>query len=280
MEDEEQSPNYNNKIFSAAPTNKIKINNEYPLNNLENVEFSGNPTIYITVIGRKKCGKSALIKSYLQKSFESEKQDTTLDIFGKKILVMGHEVGLVISEVSQDKADFHLSKEILSVSHIVFICYSLEDDIEKMNEEIIEGSISLIKTLKNEIPIFIVGCKFDLIKEENIDSIKIINNNILTTNGKHIKEYINNKRDILKNNFCGYYITSSLLNLNIEELFNDAIKTVALPIVLKYQKELNNNNIELLEEKIHHKKKKGETSEVFKPQNNIINIDENGCIII
>lgn len=273
MEENESSEK---KIISAVPTKNIKIKNEFPLTNIEGIEFSGILTINITVIGKKKCGKSALIKSYLKKSFESEKQDTTLDIFGKKILILGHEVMLVISEVSQDKADFQLSKEIIGVSHIVFICYSLEDDFEKMNEEIIEGSIPLIQTLKNDTPIFIVGCKFDLIKEENIDNIKLINNYVLTSNGKKIREYINNKRDSLKNNFCGYYITSSLLNLNIKELFNDAIKTVAMPIVLKYLNDPKDNNFEMLDQKII-KKKKGEINDAN--NKNLIQTDENGCTI-
>jgi len=129
----------------------------------------------------------------LQKSFINEKEDTTLDILGKKILVMGHEVSLVISELIQDKTDFELSKEIISIAHIVFICFSLEDDIEKMNEDLIEGSINLTGTIKEDVPIFIVGCKFDLIKEENIHSLKIISNNELTVNEKNIKKYINNK---------------------------------------------------------------------------------------
>ena len=272
MEEDEDDRTRENKIYSAKPTKKVNIYNEYPLNKIDGIEFEGKLTIHITVIGKKKCGKSSLIKSYLKKSFESEKQDTTLDIFGKKILVLGHEVCLVISEVSQDKADFQLSKEIIGVSHIVFICYSLEDDIEKMNEEIIEGSISLIQTISNEIPLFIVGCKFDLIKEENIDNLKIINNNLLTSNGKIIKEYINSKRESLNKSFCGYYITSSMLNLNIEELFNDAIRTVAMPIILKYQYEADEGN-ELLEQKImYHSKKKG--------NKNVIEVDENGCIIL
>ena len=267
------------KQISAVPTAKIKINNDYPLTNIENIEFEGHPTIYITVIGKKKCGKSALIKSYLKKRFEREKQDTTLDIFAKKIMLMKHEVSLVISEVSQDKADFHLSKEIISVSHIVFICYSLEDDTEKLNEEIIEGSIELIQTLNSDIPIFIVGCKFDSIKEENIDNIKIVNNNILTSNGKKIREYINSNREYLRNNFCSYYITSSLLNLNVQELFNDAIKTVAMPIILKYQQMPLENVAEILEEKnVSNKKKKGDNQEV-KITKKKIPVEENGCNI-
>ena len=276
MEEDESNEQ---KIISAVPTKNIKIKNEYPLPNIEGIEFSDSLSINITVIGKKKCGKTALLKSYLKKSFESKKQDTTLDIFGKKILVLGHEVLLTLSEVSQDKADFQLSKEIIAVSHIVFICYSLEDDFEKMNEEIIEGSIPLLQTLKNDVPIFIVGCKFDLIKEENIDNIKLINNYELTQNGKKIREYINNKRDILKNNFCGYYITSSLLNLNIQELFNDAIKTVAMPIIVKFINEPKDNNLEMLEQKIV-KKKKGEINNVSNKNNKkMIQVDENGCSI-
>jgi GTPase SAR1 family protein len=277
---EEESQKSDKQIISATASKKIKINNDFPSINPDRIEFKGRLTINIVIIGKKKCGKSALIKSYLQKSFENEKEDTTLDILGKKILVMGHEVSLVICEVSQDKADSELSKDIISIAHIVFICFSSEDDIEKLNEDLIEGSISLIETIKNDVPIFIVGCKFDLIKEENIHTLKIISNNELTPNGKSIKEYINNKRESLKHNFCGYYITSSILSLNIQELFNDAIKTVALPIVLKYQKDANDNNIggELLEEKIvHQKKKKGDISGIINRKT--IEVDENGCII-
>jgi len=276
---EEESQNSDKQIISATASKIIKINNEFPSINPDRIQFKGRLTINIAIIGKKKCGKSALIKSYLQKSFINEKEDTTLDILGKKILVMGHEVSLVISEVSQDKADFELSKEIISIAHIVFICFSLEDDNEKMNEDLIEGSISLIETIKADVPIFIVGCKFDLIKEENIHALKIISNNELTVNGKNIKENINNKRETLKHNFCGYYITSSLLSLNIQELFNDAIKTVALPIVLKYYKDANDNNLsgELLEHKIVHKKRKGDISGIINRKE--IEVDENGCII-
>ena len=274
MEDDEQLMEHRN--ISVVPTLKLKIDNDLPLINADKIEFTGRLTIHIAIIGKKKCGKSALIKTYLKKTFNHEKQDTTLDMFGKKILVMGHEVSLVISEVSQDKVDYQISKEIIGVSHIVFICFSLEDDLEKMNEEIIEESFGLIQILDKDIPIFLVGCKFDLIKEENIDNIKLINDNVLTMNGKNIKEYINSKRESLKNNFCGYYITSSLLNLNIQELFNDAVKTVAMPIVLKYQNDLNNNNLELLQQKITKKKKGEHKEESYKMK---VDVEDNCCLI-
>jgi GTPase SAR1 family protein len=275
MEEEQSSDNNN---ISAKQSKKINIKSEAPPINAQNFQFSGDLKINLTVIGKKKCGKSCLIKSYLKKSFESEKEDTTLDMYGKKILVLGHEVNLVIAEVSQDKADFQLAKEIIAISNIVFICYSLEDDIEKMNEDVIEGSIALIQTIKPSIPIFLVGCKFDLIKEEDIDNLKLISHNELTNNGKTIKEYINNKRETLKNNFCGYYITSALLNLNITELFNDAIKTVTLPIVIKYQREQEQNIEESFQNKSsNQKKKKGSSNTSI--NKTIIKVGDDGCII-
>lgn len=279
MEEEEDPPS-EKQVISAAPSKRIKISNEFPSIYPDKIEFDGKLTINITIIGKKKCGKSALIKCYLKKSFESEKEDTTLDIFAKKILLLGHEVSLVISEVSQDKTDFQLSKKIIQMSHIVFICFSLEDDIEKMNEDLIEGSIGLIQTIKKDVPIFIVGCKFDLIKEENIDIKKIINDNELTMSGKNVQDYINNKRETLENNFCGFYITSSLLNLNIQELFNDAIKTVAIPYVKKYQKKLEEIMIEEKMKADYNKKKKQENNiNDNMEEETKFDIEENGCFI-
>ena len=191
--------------------------------------------MYITVIGKKKSGKSSLIQCFLTKSYKREKQDTTVDIYAKKLLINKREITLIISEVSQDKADFEISKEVISKSHIVFVCFSLEEDYD--NEDILDESITLLQTISKNIPVFIVGCKFDLIKEESIDVMKIHEtNDELTFNGKNLKEYINNKRNSLSNNFAGYYITSALLNINIENLFNDAIKTVALPIIIASNK--------------------------------------------
>ena len=260
------------------------INNNFNnLNTKKSLKFSDRLRLNITIIGKRKCGKSALIKSYLTKSFDNDNKDTTLDIFGKKILILGQEVSLVISEVSQDNSNFQLAKEIISPSHIIFICYSLEDDFQKLNEDVIEGSINLIETIDKNIPIFIVGCKFDLIKEENIDIKKILNEDELTPSGKNVQDYINNRRENFGNNFCGFYITSSLLNLNIQELFNDAIKTVAIPYIKKYQKKLEEvptENIIQNEDNNNNKKKK--IIENIPPPkiDNQIQIEDNGCLIV
>lgn len=276
---EKELSTINSKIVYKKEVNTDKINQQES-------KIKNKLRLNIAIIGKRKCGKSALILSYLKKSFENDNKDTTLDIFGKNILISGNLASLVISEVSQDKSNFSLAKEILSAAHIIFICYSLEDDFEKINEDIIEGSIGLIKTVDPKIPIFIVGCKFDLIKEENIDNKKIINENELTINGKNIQEYIKNKKESLGNNFCGYYITSSLLNLNIQELFNDAIKTVAMPYAKKYQKkkkerEMNAATININLE--NSKTKKNSVAQIInyfeEEKEEEIQVDQTGCII-
>ena len=293
MSDEEEK-NSNNENENPNPNSDEEQENNFENINLiklkksKTMKFLDKLRLNIAIIGKRKCGKSALIKSYLEKSFENFNKDTTLDIFGKKILIYGHEVNLVISEVSQDKSNFQLAKEILGASNIVFICYSLEDDFQKMNEDVIEGSLSLIETLNKKIPIFIVGCKFDLIKEENIDTKKIINDDELTLSGKNVHDYINNRRENLENNFCGFYITSSLLNLNIQELFNDAIRTGAMPYVKIYEKKIDDFNSTIIPPRpeINNKKKKQDsigTSNVNLNQNEEkkleLPVEDNGCSI-
>ena len=253
-------------------------NNLTDMNNNTSNNSANRLRVNITIIGKRKCGKSALIKSYLTKSFDKDNKDTTLDIFGKKILISGKEVSLVISEVSQDNSNFQLAKEILGPSHIVFICYSLEDDFQKLNEDVIEGSINLIETIDKNIPIFIVGCKFDLIKEEYIDVKKILNENDLTPSGKNVQDYINNRRENFGNNFCGFYITSSLLNLNIQELFNDAIKTVAIPYIKRYQKKLEMLRMENETQNDENNKRKKSVENIIEP-NMDIQVEDNGCLI-
>ena len=285
-ENPEKENNIENNNNNNVENNDINTNDNkimITLSKAKTFQFLDKLRINITIIGKRKCGKSALIKSYLEKSFENDNIDTTLDIFGKKILLYGHEVSIIISEISQDKSNFNLAKEIITSSHIIFTCYSLEDDFQKKNDDPIEGSISLIEVVNKKIPIFLVGCKFDLSKEENIETNKILEEDGLTLNGKNIQDYINNKRENLGFNFCGYYVTSSLLNLNIQELFNDAIKTVASPFVKKYQKQLDEipndeEEVQIIEEN----KNKQQDNNIINnvPEKKMeIPVDENGCFI-
>ena len=80
------------------------------------------------------------------------------------------------------------------------------------------------------------------------------------------------KKDIILLN--NYFVINKLKKIN------DAIKTVALPIVLKYHEDTNDNNLsgQLLEQKIvHQKNKKGDINGIINRKE--IEVDENGCII-
>ena len=127
--------------------------------------------IRIAIFGEQKCGKTALIKCYLDKDFSFEKQDTILNIYAKKIKVSGYPVTLVLCEVSEDISDLSLLTQITAEAHIIFLCYSLEDDVGHFNEVMIEESLANLMKVNENTPIFIVGCKFDLLQEESIEQI-------------------------------------------------------------------------------------------------------------
>ena len=228
--------------------------------------------IRIAIFGEQKCGKTALINCYLQKDFSLEKQDTILNIYAKKIKVAKYPVTLVLCEVSEDVSDLSLLSQIAGEAHIIFLCYSLEDDVGHFNDAIINESLNNLKKIEKSIPIFIVGCKLDLLQEESIDMVKVYENEEkLTAVGAQIKEYITNTRKVNANTISGYYVTSAMLNINIDRLFKDAIRTVALPFVLI----MKENEKKKEEEKKNSKNKNKDTIS----NNTILTANENGCFI-
>ena len=227
--------------------------------------------IRIAIFGEQKCGKTALIKCYLDKDFSFEKQDTILNIYAKKIKVSGYPVTLVLCEVSEDISDLSLLTQITAEAHIIFLCYSLEDDVGHFNEVMIEESLANLMKVNENTPIFIVGCKFDLLQEESIELVKVYEKEGALTNfGNQIKEYMRNKKKTPKRKMViGYYITSALLNINIDKLFLDAIRTVAFPYVL-IKKENDSKNKD--------KKSKNKTKD-SNSERTAITVEENGCIL-
>ena len=254
------------KENSSNSSNSNSENNSIPLEskqqNLENNNFSSssnsNLSIRISIFGESKSGKTSLINCYLKKSFSIKNEDTILNIHSKKILINNKNINLIISEISSNQNDFSLLKQITNESHIIFLTYNLE---EKLNENILNDLLLKINNLNKFLPIFIVGCKLDLIKEDFIEKCKIYDDyDELSFFGENVKEFIKNKRNNF--NIEGFYITSAMLNINIEKLFNDAIKTVCFPFVVEFydKKENNENDEEIL--------------------NKILNVNnENGCKI-
>ena len=241
-----------------------------------NEEQNENPnknslTIRITIFGEEKCGKTSLINCYLNKSFSSENEDKIINMYAKKIIINGFNVNLVITELSNDPSDSIIFNEIICESHIIFLCHTIDNE-GKINESFIDEYLNNINNINEKIPIFIVECKFDLITNKLIDSLKIYkNNNEKTNSGNEINKFIDLKRNKSGKNICGYYITSSLLNLNILNLFNDAIKTVCFPYLDLISK-IDKNN----EGNKKKKNKKNDEDEIY----NIMKVDENGCLII
>ena len=222
-----------------------------------NQNLKNNLSIRISIIGESKSGKTSLINCYLKKSFFTKNEDTILNIHSKKILINNKKINLIISEISSNQTDFSLLKQIKS--HIIFLTFNLEEKLTILND-----LFSKIDFLNKNLPIFIVGCKLDLIKEDFIEKIKIYDDyDELSFFGENVQEFIKNKR---KNfNIEGFYITSAMLNINIDKLFNDAIKTVCFPFVLEFYDRKNNNN-----------ENNENDDEIL---NKILNVNENGCKI-
>ena len=253
----------------------------FPKNNFTNSDSSEankkTLTIRISIFGESKSGKTSLINCYLKKSFNDKEQDTILNVHSKKILI-NHKINinLIISEISNAPSDYSLLNQIANESRIIFLTYNLEDG--KLNENILNDLFNCfnVNNLNKNLPIFIVGCKLDLMKEDLIDDVKIYDDyDELSFFGENVKEFIINKRKEINCNIEGFYITSSMLNINIDKLFNDAIKTVCFPFILEFhdkKEEIRNSNLN----NSNNNNKIENEEEILEK---ILNVNENGCKI-
>ena len=255
----------------------------FPKNNFTNSESSESNkktlTIRISIFGESKSGKTSLINCYLKKSFCDKKQDTILNIHSKKLLINNNiNINLIISEISNAPSDYSLLNQIANESHIIFLTYNLEDG--KLNENILNDLFNCfnVNNLNKNLPIFIVGCKLDLMKEDLIDDVKIYDDyDELSFFGENVKEFIINKRKEINCNIEGFYITSSMLNINIDKLFNDAIKTVCFPYVMEFfdkKEEIRNSN---LNDNNNNKNEEDENDDEILEK--LLVVNDNGCNI-
>ncbi len=104
--------------------------------------------------------------------------------------------------------------------------FEIKENNESFNEESIKKYISYINSLRDEKNFFIymVGCKLDnKLKElKNKTAYIIDNEGKFTLYGQRIKTFVET------NQIKKFFITSALLNYNIDELFKDALITVGL----------------------------------------------------
>jgi GTPase SAR1 family protein len=157
-------------------------------------------------------------------------------MYAKKITISNHAVTLIIYEISEDPSDRTIFTKAIKDVHAVLICYSLEDSSTYFNSTMLNESLDALNNeIDKRVPLFMVGCKYDLVHEKVVNELNIyddLHQHTFTDIGKQIKEYIETKRNELQLNISGYYVTSALFNINIDKVFNDTIKTIAMPYIL------------------------------------------------
>ena len=221
--------NNNNKSSQNAfsPGNKVNVPK------LKQISYK----IHIGVTGDDKCGKTSLINTFISKSFNDPKQSTIICTQRITLTIENTPVECIISElnIAQNQNDQVVKNYIKNID-VFFLCHEVTENDEKFNEEIIKRYISFISNIKDnkEYIIYVVGCKLDQkISELKAKSAFIMDQSMRLTNyGQRVKTFINT------NPIKKFYLTSSLLNYNIHELFEDAILSFGYK---EYQKMKSND---------------------------------------
>jgi small GTP-binding protein len=179
-------------------------------------------TINIAVLGDPKSGKSSLIEAFLFGQITERFKDTVINIYQSNITEKKLKIDLNYFEISGNyERDKDAVGDYLRMADVVIICTSFEEDFKEENithwlETVEANSI-------NSKSIYLVNTKYDIKvmmdyqKGANTTTLMFANGN-LHTFGERIKTFINT------NSIKEYYITSSLLNFNVKELFHSIIK--------------------------------------------------------
>ena len=179
-------------------------------------------TINIAVLGDSKSGKSSLIEAFLFGQIAERFKDTVINIYQSNITEKKLKIDLNYFEISGNyERDKDAVCEYLRTADVVIICASFEEDFKEENIthwlEIVEANSI------NPKSVYLVNTKYDIKvmmdyqKGANTTTLMFANGN-LHTFGERIKTFINT------NSIKEYYITSSLLNFNVKELFHSIIK--------------------------------------------------------
>jgi len=178
--------------------------------------------INIAVLGDSKSGKSSLIEAFLFGQVTERFKDTVINIYQSNITEKKLKIDLNYFEISGNyERDKEVVLDYLRMADVIIICNSFEEDFK---EENISHWLDIVETNSiNPKSIYLVNTKYDIKvmmdyqKGANTTTLMFANGN-LHTFGERIKTYINT------NSIKEYYITSSLLNFNVKELFHSIIK--------------------------------------------------------
>jgi len=161
----------------------------------------------ISIIGDGGVGKTSLIKKFTKGTFEKDYVKTIGAQFSRYDKeINGDVINLIFWDITgQDDFNF-LHPLFYKESRAALIVCSLEaNDLGKESFSHIKNWYNEIKKYCGDIPVVLFANKVDLVKENNINSIKI---------QELVKKY----------NFLGYYITSAKTGQGVLEAFNVIIE--------------------------------------------------------
>ena len=142
------------------------------------------------------------------------------------ITIENKPIELIITEINiYQKQEHKIIKDLVAKMDCFFICHEIKENDEFFNEETIKKFILYISNVHNlnDFLIYSVGCKLDKKSKEikNKTAYIIDNEGKFTTYGQRVKTFVET------HNIKKFFATSALLNYNINELFEDAITSIA-----------------------------------------------------
>lgn len=185
------------------------------------------PKVHICIIGDSKCGKTSLIKCFLYSTFTKPHFNTIINTIRVELTIEDIPFDVIITEMGDYRnSNEQSSKDFFKSMGIAFICYKLADGADdNFNEETIKKHLIYIYNSRGgkDFIAYIVGCQLDKKTEGVLNRNAVLKDgdNKLSDLGQRMQTFSSN------NKISGCYLTSSLLNFNIQELFNDAIVSFA-----------------------------------------------------
>lgn len=245
--------NINSKI-KKIPTDQNSQSNHQEnqskntYNSIQEEKESEEPAIRIGILGDERSGKSSLIQCFLKQKIENSKDKYMIYLRTKRYIINNTEVNIIIEELNINKKKY-LLQPFINKCDIIFLCYALDEDEGDFNPKKIDKLFMNIKSFMedDQKQIYIVGTKLDLVTELIQKKCYVyFDGEDLTSFGCKVKMYVQEKNAYKNNCFKvkKYYMTSSLLNINVDSLFLDAMSECYYEYELKLKDENFNNNID------------------------------------
>ena len=146
-------------------------------------------TINIFILGDSKSGKSNLVNSYLNQSYDSnENKEDIFKIQSKKLLINNNLFEVCFYEFSGNLSrDSEALSEYLNLADVYIICHSFDQAFKENN---LKKWLNLCRKSK---PKYMIGTKYDIKLIENLQ----INNDINCKSKKEKKNPDNNNSNII-----------------------------------------------------------------------------------